>query len=302
MNDSKIEWTLHTLSVSYGCSPVSAGCANCYARTFMPRFAGQARKAIEAGKPAGTSGYALDVLDDSNRWNGTCNPIPEALDKPFRWRNPALVFVDSLSDFFHENLDDDFIQLALRRFGQAHWHRFQLLTKRHERILHFDKIVTWPANCWLGVSVENADVKYRIDALRETSANLKWLSVEPLIGPLGDVDLTNIDWVVLGGESGRASRIRPMDPDWVRSIRQQCKDQGVPMFFKQWGVDANNPIDDDHTARTNGGTTKGGCLLDGQIHRELPSAIPSTLSELIQRKGLDIEEDELISEQEGTAS
>lgn len=158
---------------------------------------------------------------------------PQMLDRPMQWRRPQRIFVNSMSDLFHVDVPQDYIRRVFEVMVTAHWHQFQVLTKRSGRLLKLSKELPWPGNVWMGVSVENSDYVRRIDHLRSTGARVKFLSLEPLIGPLPKLDLRNIDWVIVGGESGPGSR--PMDPGWVREIRDQCIDADVAFFFKQWG-------------------------------------------------------------------
>ncbi len=167
-----------------------------------------------------------------------------------------MIFVNSMSDLFHKDVPSSFIQQIFNVMRRAHWHTFQILTKRAERLLELDPQIQWPRNVWMGVSVETTDYIYRIDLLRQTHATIKFLSLEPLLGPLPNLNLTSIDWVIVGGESG--PKARPINPEWVREIRDQCTNQGVPFFFKQWG-----------------GTNKKktGRLLDGQIWDQIPKTV-----------------------------
>jgi protein gp37 len=155
------------------------------------------------------------------------------LERPLEWKQPSLIFVNSMSDLFHDAVPVEFIQRVFETMRQASWHRFQVLTKRAERLLALDEKLDWPANVWMGVSVENQDYAFRIDHLRATSARLKFLSLEPLLGPIADLRLDGIDWVIAGGESG--PKARPMQVKWVQDIRDRCLDAEVPFFFKQWG-------------------------------------------------------------------
>lgn len=162
-----------------------------------------------------------------------------ALDLPLGWSRHQTIFVNSMSDLFHESVSEEFILRTFEIMRRAHWHRFQILTKRSGRLLELDPILPWAANIWMGVSVENSDYTFRIDDLRKTGAAIKpyglyrFLSLEPLLGPLPNLDLDGIDWVIVGGESGIGAR--PMNPSWVIDIRDQCREAGVPFFFKQWG-------------------------------------------------------------------
>jgi len=155
------------------------------------------------------------------------------LDVPLKWKKPQTIFVNSMSDLFHKDVPLEFIQRVFDVMQRAHWHRFQVLTKRAERVAELSSQLTWAPNIWMGVSVENQRYAYRIDHLRQTGARVKFLSLEPLIGPLHDLDLSGIDWAIVGGESGPGAR--PINPAWVTDIRDQCRQAGVAFFFKQWG-------------------------------------------------------------------
>ena len=213
MAASKIEWTDATWNPVTGCNKVSPGCKFCYAERLSKRL-----KATGMAKYH--NGFAVTVH-------------PDTLDIPLRWRKPRSIFVNSMSDLFHPEVPDDFIAEVFDVMTRAHWHRYQVLTKRPERVASLNSTLPWPAQIWQGVSVENGDYAYRIDLLRDTSAAVKFLSLEPLLGPLPNLDLAGIDWVIAGGESGPGAR--PMQPEWVRDIRDQCIDAGVPFHFKQWG-------------------------------------------------------------------
>jgi protein gp37 len=157
----------------------------------------------------------------------------KVLEIPLSWKTPHVIFVNSMSDLFHENIPEDFIQKVFSVMKKAHWHQFQVLTKRSERLAEITPRIDWPQNVWMGVSVENADYAFRIDHLRQTEAHIKFLSLEPLLGPLSNLNLDHIDWVIVGGESGPGAR--PIQKDWVTEIRDQCIVASVPFFFKQWG-------------------------------------------------------------------
>ena len=216
--NSKIEWTDTTWNPVRGCKKISPGCKNCYAAAFAERFRGVAGHPYEQG-------FDLRL-------------VPEKLAEPFSWPSPRMVFVNSMSDLFQDEIPDEFILKVCRVMQRANWHTYQVLTKRHERMreLLSDKLL-FAAKCnhiWWGVSVE--DKKYglpRIDTLRRTPAQVKFLSVEPLLERLGRLKLTGIDWVIVGGESGRGAR--PMKASWVESLLSQCRAKGIPFFFKQWG-------------------------------------------------------------------
>jgi protein gp37 len=210
---SKIEWTDCTWNPVTGCTKISSGCMNCYAERMAGRL-----KAM--GNPSYVNGFDLTIHE-------------RLLDLPLRWKSPKAVFVNSMSDLFHEGLPLDFIPRVFDVMAQASQHRFQILTKRSQRLLEFSDMLRWPANVWMGVTVESARYTHRIDHLRQTGARLKFLSIEPLLGPIPDLDLSAIDWVIAGGESGPGAR--PMSRAWLIEIRDQCIDAGVPFFFKQWG-------------------------------------------------------------------
>ncbi len=266
MSKTKIEWTDkgETWNPIAGCSKISAGCANCYAIKDAVRLAGNPNKKI-ADKYAGTT--------KGMNWSGQINfASHDVLTQPMRWTRPRKIFVNSMSDLFHENVPDEWIDKIFAVMALSPYHTFQILTKRADRMKayfeSFNQIealgrgwncANWLiktfgqengkdkvnkviesnfryglSNVWLGVSVEDKKHKFRIDVLRETPAAVRWLSLEPLLEDLGDLDLTGIDWVVAGGESG--TKARPMHPDWARSVRDQCIAAGVPFFYKQWGA------------------------------------------------------------------
>lgn len=158
---------------------------------------------------------------------------PDTLEAPLTWKSSRMVFVNSMSDLFHEEVPEEFVLNVFEVMRKAHWHQFQVLTKRSERLLHLSATIDWPANVWMGVSVENEAYSFRIQHLRQTAASIKFLSLEPLLGPLPDLDLRNIDWVIVGGESGPGAR--PLQRKWVTDIRDQCLASDVAFFFKQWG-------------------------------------------------------------------
>ena len=213
MAASKIEWTDATWNPVTGCNKVSPGCKRCYAERLSKRL-----KATGMAKYR--NGFAVTLH-------------PDTLEMPLHWRKPRSIFVNSMSDLFHLEVSDDFIAEVFDVMARAHWHRYQALTKRPERVASLNSLLPWPAQIWQGVSVENVDYTHRIDLLRETNAAVKFLSLEPLLGPLPNLNLEGIDWVIVGGESGPGAR--PMQPDWARDIRDQCLDAGVPFHFKQWG-------------------------------------------------------------------
>jgi protein gp37 len=210
---SKIEWTQATWNPTTGCTKVSPGCKNCYAERMSIRL-----QAMGIEKYA--NGFELTVHND-------------ALEIPYQWKKPKLIFVNSMSDLFHEQMPKEYIFKVINVMHEASWHQYQILTKRSENLLRLDPYIDWPDNAWMGVSVENDRYSYRIDHLRKTGAKIKFLSLEPLLGPLPDLDLRDIDWVIVGGESG--PRARPMHYEWVTEIKNQCHDADIPFFFKQWG-------------------------------------------------------------------
>ena len=211
--DSKIEWTESTWNPVTGCTKISSGCLNCYAERMALRL-----KAM--GQPNYRNGFKV-----------TCHR--HTLDMPLRWKKPQMIFVNSMSDLFHKDVQVDFILDIFSTMRQTQQHQYQILTKRAERLAELSSVLPWRGNIWMGVTVESADYKYRIDDLRYTGANIKFLSLEPLLSDIGKLNLDGIDWVIVGGESGPGAR--PIKIEWVRNIREQCIDRNVPFFFKQWG-------------------------------------------------------------------
>jgi protein gp37 len=210
---SAIEWTEATWNPVTGCTKVSPGCKHCYAE----RMAGR-----------------LQAMGQRNYRNGFRLTLqPHMLELPLRWGKAQTIFVNSMSDLFHEDVPIEFIQQVFAVMRRAHWHRFQVLTKRSERLAALEPELDWAPNIWMGVSVESDKYRSRIDELRATRAPVKFLSLEPLLGPLRGLDLDGIHWVILGGESG--PNARPMDPAWALDVRDQCHRAKVPFFFKQWG-------------------------------------------------------------------
>jgi protein gp37 len=231
---SGIEWTESTWNPVTGCDKISPGCKHCYAERMAER---------------------LQAMGQANYRNGFELTLqPKMLELPLGWKKPQTIFVNSMSDLFHDDVPLEFIKRVFDVMARAHWHRFQVLTKRAERLANVAPKLLWTANVWMGVSVENADYLWRIDHLRKTCAAVKFLSLEPLLGPLSALDLRGIDWVIVGGESG--FRARAMNEGWVVEIRQQCQRAGVPFFFKQWGG-VNKK--------------KAGRLLDGRTWDEMPA-------------------------------
>ncbi len=230
---SSIEWTESTWNPLTGCTKISPGCKHCYAERMAKRLHAM-------GQPNYANGFKLTLH-------------PQALEIPLGWKKPQMIFVNSMSDLFHKDVPADFIQQVFDVMRRADWHTFQVLTKRAERLLEIDPQIEWPSNVWMGVSVENQDYTHRIDLLRQTHARTKFLSLEPLLGPLPRLNLKNINWVIVGGESGPGAR--PILEEWVIDIRDQCKARRVPFFFKQWGGVQKK---------------RAGRLLQGEIYSQMP--------------------------------
>ena len=211
--NSGIEWTETTWNPVTGCTKISPGCKNCYAERMA---------------------YRLQAMGQPNYRNGFKVTLHERmLPLPLIWRKPRMIFVNSMSDLFHKDVPTSFIEKTFAVMRKASWHSFQVLTKRSDRLREIEATIDIPRNVWLGVSVECEDYLYRIDNLRAVNASVKFLSLEPLIGPLPDLDLNGIEWVIVGGESGPGAR--PMHEEWVTDIRDVCLASRVPFFFKQWG-------------------------------------------------------------------
>ncbi len=229
-----IEWTESTWNPVTGCTKISAGCKYCYAERMAERL--QAMR-----QPNYANGFQLTLQ-------------PHMLDLPLRWKKPQTIFVNSMSDLFHNDVPLSYIRRVFDVMEQASWHHFQVLTKRAGRLAQLASSLNWADNIWMGVSVENDRQRNRIDDLRKTEARIRFLSLEPLIGPLHDLNLEGIDWVIVGGESGPSAR--PVEIEWIQDIRDQCLKTRVPFFFKQWG--GRNK-------------TKAGRLLDGRTWEEMPA-------------------------------
>jgi protein gp37 len=210
---SKIEWTDATWNPVRGCTKISPGCKHCYAERFAERFRGVEGHPFEQG-------FDLRL-------------VATKIDEPLHWKTPQRIFVNSMSDLFHDQVPLSYIKRVFRVMNEADWHQYQVLTKRAERLDEIASELQWAPHIWMGVSVENKDYLWRIDHLRRTNAHIKFLSIEPLLGPLGKFDLCGIDWVIVGGESGPGAR--PIHAEWVADIRDQCRKAGVAFFFKQWG-------------------------------------------------------------------
>jgi len=230
---SSIEWTESTWNPVSGCSKISPGCKNCYAERMAKRLQAMGQKSYR-------NGFEVTIQE-------------HVLEAPLKWKKPQIIFVNSMSDLFHDKVPIAYIKRVFEVMNKSVQHQFQVLTKRPERLVKIEKELNWTENIWMGVSVESKEYKSRITKLRNSKAHIKFLSLEPLLGNLGKLQLRNIDWVIVGGESG--PKARPIKEDWVLEIKNQCQEQCVPFFFKQWG-----------------GTNKKktGRLLQGRTWDELP--------------------------------
>lgn len=235
-SNSQIEWTDSTWNPVTGCTKVSSGCKHCYAERMAIRLSGM-------NQPRYRNGFRVTLQ-------------PDLIALPLQWQRPRVIFVNSMSDLFHEDVPEVFIAEIFDTMVAAHWHIFQVLTKRAGRLAEIAARLPWPINLWMGVSIESPRYLNRVERLREVPATVRFLSLEPLLARIPLLPLTNIDWVIAGGESG--PRARPMELDWVREIRERCVGSGVPFFFKQWG-----------------GVRKGrnGRLLDGRTWDEMPQPV-----------------------------
>ena len=233
---SAIEWTETTWNPLTGCSKISPGCKHCYAERMALRLQAM-------NQPHYVNGFKLTLHEN-------------ALELPLQWKKPQVVFVNSMSDLFHKQVPLEFVKRVFSVMGQAKWHQFQILTKRSDRLLALSPELDWTYNIWMGVSVETQQYTYRIDHLRQTGAKIKFLSLEPLLGPLPSLNLAQIDWVIVGGESGPGAR--PLQREWVVDIQRQCQKARVPFFFKQWGGFNKK---------------KAGRILDGRTWDEMPTVM-----------------------------
>lgn len=240
MSESKIEWTDKTWNPITGCSKKSTGCLHCYAEVMSRRLKAMGQKKY-------TNGFAVTIHED-------------CLNEPLTWKGTHNIFVCSMSDIFHEEVPFEFVDKMLNIIKQTPQHRYQILTKRAERMAEYFTSRSIPNNVWLGVTVEAQSSRFRIDCLRELSASVKFLSCEPLVEDLGELDLTGIDWVIVGGESG--PKARPMQEAWALNIRRQVEEQGARFFFKQWGTWGADGIKRNKHAN--------GKLLNGEIIQEMP--------------------------------
>ena len=244
--NSSIEWTDATWNPTRGCTRVSEGCRHCYAERLAVRFGG-----------AGQAYEGLSMMTSAGpRWANRVQLVPEVVEQPLHWKKPRFVFVNSMSDLFHPDVPLEFIQRVFSIMERCPQHTFQVLTKRSERLREFAQHLPWPPNVWMGVSVEDVRVTHRVTDLQAVPAAVRFLSVEPLIGPLEELPLAEIHWVIVGGESGPGAR--PMQAEWVENIYQQCRQARVAFFFKQWG-----------------GVRKGkaGRQLHGRTYNEMPVVV-----------------------------
>jgi len=235
---SSIEWTESTWNPLTGCTKISPGCKYCYAERMALRLQAM-------GQPNYRNGFKLTLHE-------------HALELPLTWKRPQMIFVNSMSDLFHQDVPLVFVQKVFDIMRRASWHTFQVLTKRSKRLRELDSKVNWPSNVWMGVSVESEKYVFRIDDLRQTRACTKFLSLEPLLGHLPDLDLRGINWVIVGGESGPGAR--PVEEEWVIDIKNQCRAAPVPFFFKQWGGSNKK---------------RAGRVLQGRTWDEMPSLLTS---------------------------
>ena len=240
MAESKIEWTEMTWNPATGCTKISAGCTNCYAEIMTRRL-----KAM--GMEKYRNGFNL-------AWH------ENELTVPYNWKKPHMVFVNSMSDLFHEDMPLDFIKKVFKVMNDCQQHTFQVLTKRADILFKYSSLLDWSPNIWIGVTIENNKVLERIDSLRKIPAFVKFLSIEPLLSALPNLNLFGIDWVIVGGESGH--KARPMDQEWVLDIKNQCDINSIPFFFKQWGGKKKKA---------------SGNLLMGKIYHNLPQKAAASL-------------------------
>jgi protein gp37 len=254
---SSIEWTEATWNPTTGCDRITSGCDNCYALTLAKRLKAMGNPKYQVDGDPRTSGPGFDVQTHE-----------DALDVPRRWAAPRIVFVNSMSDLFHARVPDDFVRRVFDVMAETPRHTYQLLTKRPKRLARLARSLPWPENVWMGVSVESTDQAWRADELRGVPAAVRFISAEPLLGPLDNLDLDGIDWLIAGGESG--VNHRPVDPDWIEGLHRACGAAGVAFFFKQWG----------------GRTPKaGGRLLGGRTFDEMPTAKPRWQEPILAGQG-----------------
>ncbi len=233
MSKSKIEWTEKSWNPTTGCTKISSGCDNCYAEVLSERL-------MSMGVQKYEHGFSLT-------WH------VNEIQRPIKWKKPSLIFVNSMSDLFHEDIPEWFIFKVFETMNKCSWHIFQILTKRDSRLLEINEKLNWTPNIWMGVTVESEDYLARVDLLKKTKAHVKFISCEPLLAPISSLDLDGIDWVIVGGESG--PKARPIKKSWVLDILHQCREARVKFFFKQWGGRNKK---------------RNGRKLDGRIYNELP--------------------------------
>ena len=250
MAQSSIEWTQMTWNPTTGCTKVTKGCKNCYAAVMSKRL----------------QAMGIDKYKDGFK----IRLHPETLNDPYTWKKSKIVFVNSMSDLFHEDIPLDYIKQVFKVMNDLDGvHTFQVLTKRAERLLEVQHELNWTKNIWMGVSVEDNSVLWRTDCLRNIHAHIKFLSCEPLIGSLSNLDVTGINWVIAGGESGH--KARPVKEKWITEIRDKCIKAKVPFFFKQWGKKEFNSNQSDPTIqKEHQQHGKGGAQIEGYVYRELP--------------------------------
>ncbi|RYF26554.1 MAG: phage Gp37/Gp68 family protein [Flavobacteriales bacterium] len=252
MSTSTIEWTEVTWNPVTGCTKLSPGCKFCYAEIMSKRL--QAMRL-----PKYSEGFKINIH-------------PDTLNIPFTWKKPRVVFVNSMSDLFHDQVPESFIRAVFNVMNNTPQHTYQVLTKRAERLLEISNNLKWTSNIWMGVSVENQDYAYRADYLARTPASTKFLSIEPLIGKVTNINIKDMDWIIVGGESGH--KARPLEYAWITSIKEMADASNVAFFFKQWGkpkfnINPNDPtIDKSHPHHA-----KGGCELEGKIYRAMPAIL-----------------------------
>ena len=263
MADSSIEWTQKTWNPTTGCTKFSKECDFCYAEVASNRYMKNSKQVKYK------QGFDVYVKHESE------------LTKPLEWTKPATIFVNSMSDLFHKDMTADFLQKVFKTMNDTPQHTYIVLTKRDKILLDYSDKLNWTDNIWMGVSVGSQASIRKIGNLVKCGAKHKFLSIEPLIGELPDLDLKGIDWVIVGGESGRKVDIRPMKKEWVDKVKKNCDDQNIPFFFKQWGQSKNNPDTNDPTInKLHTYYAKGGCLLDGNIYRANPTFEDDTIPKI----------------------
>lgn len=260
MSKTSIEWAQRVWNFLTGCTKISAGCKFCYMFILAAR---------------------LQAMGQLKYRNGAKLTIHEhEISNPYTWKKPSLVFVNSMSDAYHEDVPLNIQQEYHKVVNENPQHKFLTLTKRIDRVLKLQDKLVWPSNLCMGVSVEDERVLHRVDTLRKSNAKFKWISAEPLIGPLTNLNLDGIDWVVVGGEAGNNKNLRPIEESWVIEIMEKCREKGIPFFFKQWGKKAFNPNPEDATkVKGHPHYAKGGCQLFGEVYREFPESFNDILNQ-----------------------